>query len=210
MNAWREILVRVPEAEEIFLPFGIDVNKFSDYERLSALCGILSLCRGHALEKELEIALENMLPNYDFDAFSELSSADIWQEYNRVYGFEIYGENTLERENICPELSVEKYNNNAVFELSEKLICEARNYFELAEIVKTKATDFVVYARIFEERFAAPNRYIAEGVFNKVKKDEKYNKTDINCLYSQLICEIISDKKSNNKGIIIDARNNLE
>ena len=65
-------------------------------------------------------------------------------------------------------------------------------------------------ARIFEERFAAPNRYIAEGVFNKIKKCEKYNITDINCLYSQLLCEIMSDKKSNNKGIMIDARNNLE
>ena len=210
MNAWREILARVPGAEEIFLPFGIDVNKLSDYERLSAFCGVISLCRGHEVEKGFMSALGNMLPEKDFCKFEELSAADVWQEYNRLHGFEIYGESTLERENICPELSVEKYNNNAVFELSGKLICEARNYFELAEIVKNKATDSVVCARIFEERFVAPNRYIAEGVFNKVKKDEKYNKTDINCLYSQLICEIMSDKKSNNKGIMIDARNNLE
>ena len=111
VNAWREILARVPGAEEIFLPFGIDVNKLSDYERLSAFCGVISLCRGHEVEKGFMSALGNMLPEKDFCKFEELSAADVWQEYNRLHGFEIYGESTLERENICPELSVEKYNN---------------------------------------------------------------------------------------------------
>lgn len=210
MNAWREILARVPEAEEIFLPFGIDVNKLSDYERLSALCVVISLCRGHALEKELEIALENMLSGHNFDDFSELSAADIWCEYNRLHGFEKYEKRICDSENICPKISVEKYNNNTVLELTKKLIDACLSYSELVERVRRASGESIVCARMHKERFTAPNRYIAEGVFNKIKKHEKYNNIDINCLYSQLLCEIMSDKKSNNKGIMINARNNLE
>lgn len=210
MNAWREILVRVPETEEIFLPFGIDVNKFSDYERLSLLCGIVSLCRGHEVAGELTRALGNMLPGHNFDDFSELSAADIWCEYNQLHGFEIYGENTLERENICPKISVEKYNNSTVIELTEKLIDACLNYSELVERVRRASGESIVCARMHKERFTAPNRYIAEGVFNKIKKHEKYNNIDINCLYSQLLCEIMSDKKSNNKGIMINSESDAE
>lgn len=210
MNAWREILVRVPEIQGLFLPFGIDVNKFSDYERLSALCGIISLCRGHAVEGELTRALENMLPGHNFDDFSELSAADIWREYNQLHGFEKYEKRTCEPENICPKISVEKYNNNTVIELTEKLIDACLSYSELVECIRRASGESIVCARMHKERFTAPNRYIAEGVFNKIKKHEKYNNIDINCLYSQLLCEIMSDKKSNNKGIMIDARNNLE
>ena len=210
MNAWREILARVPEAKEIFLPFGIDVNKFSDYERLSALCGVISLCRGHAVEAELTRALGNMLPGHNFDDFSELSAADIWCEYNQLHGFEKYEKRICDSENICPKISVEKYNNNTVLELTEKLIDACLSYSELVERVRRASGESIVCARMHKERFTAPNRYIAEGVFNKIKKHEKYNNIDINCLYSQLICEIMSDKKSNNKGIMIDARNNLE
>ena len=210
MNAWREILARVPEAEEIFLPFGIDVNKFSDYERLSALCGVISLCRGHAVDAELSRALGNMMPGHNFDDFSELSAADIWCEYNQLHGFEKYEKRTCDSENICPKISVEKYNNNTVLELTEKLIDACLSYSELVERVRRASGESIVCARMHKERFAAPNRYIAEGVFNKIKKHEKYNNIDINCLYSQILCEIMSDKKSNNKGIMIDARNNLE
>lgn len=210
MNAWREILVRVPEIQGLFLPFCIDVNKFSDYERLSVLCGIISLCRGHAVEGELTRALENMLPGHNFDDFSELSAADIWREYNQLHGFEKYEKRVCDSENICPKISVEKYNNNTVIELTEKLIDACLSYSELVECIRRASGESIVCARMHKERFTAPNRYIAEGVFNKIKKHEKYNNIDINCLYSQLLCEIMSDKKSNNKGIMIDARNNLE
>ena len=210
MNAWREILVRVPETEEIFLPFGIDVNKFSDYERLSVLCGIISLCRGHAVEGELTRAIENMLPGHNFDDFSELSAADIWRDYNQLHGFEKYEKRTCEPENICPEISVEKYNNNTVIELTEKLIDPCLSYSELVECIRRASGESIVCARMYKERFTAPNRYIAEGVFNKIKKHEKYNNIDINCLYSQLLCEIMSDKKSNNKGIMINSESDVE
>ena len=210
MNAWREILVRVPETEEIFLPFGIDVNKFSDYERLSLLCGIVSLCRGHAVEGELTRALGNMLPGHNFDDFSELSAADIWCEYNQLHGFEKYEKRTCDSENICPKICVEKYNDSTVIELTEKLIDACLSYSELVERIRRESRGSIVCARMHKERFTAPNRYIAEGVFNKIKKHEKYNNIDINCLYSQLLCEIMSDKKSNNKGIMINSERDAE
>lgn len=210
MNAWREILVRVPETEEIFLPFGIDVNKFSDYERLSLLCGIVSLCRGHAFEGELTRALGNMLPGHNFDDFSELAAADIWREYNQLHGFEKYEKRICDSENICPKISVEKYNDSTVIELTKKLIDACLSYSELVERIRRASGESIVCARMYKERFAAPNRYIAEGVFNKIKKREKYNNIDINCLYSQLLCEIMSDKKSNNKGIMINSESDVE
>lgn len=210
MNAWREILVRVPEIQGLFLPFGIDVNKFSDYERLSLLCGIVSLCRGHEVEVELTRALENMLPGHNFDDFSELSAADIWCEYNQLHGFEKYEKRVCDFENICPQISVEKYNNSTVIELTEKLIDGCLSYSELVERIRRASGESIVCARMHKERFTAPNRYIAEGVFNKIKKHEKYNNIEINCLYSQLLCEIMSDKKSNNKGIMINAESDAE
>lgn len=210
MNVWREILVRVPEIQGLFLPFGIDVNKFSDYERLSLLCGIVSLCRGHAVEGELTRALENMLPGHNFDDFSELSAADVWCEYNQLHGFEKYEKHVCDFENICPKISVEKYNNNTVIELTKKLIDACLSYSDLVERIRHASGESIVCARMHKERFTAPNRYIAEGVFNKIKKHEKYNNIDINCLYSQILCEIMSDKKSNNKGIMINSESDAE
>lgn len=210
MNAWREILARVPHAEELFLPFAIDVNSFSDYERLCALCDVLPLCKAHAIANRVIGAVKNMLGGDEIYEASMPSAAAIWVAYNRLRGFDEYSDFWENEQESCCKIGVEKYNNCAVFDLGEALCASATSYAELVGELKGKAQRAVICVRIFEERFSAPNRYIAEGVFNKLKKGEKCNNIDTNCLYSQLLCEIFSDKKSNNKGVMIDAGAGVE
>lgn len=210
MNAWREILARVPHAEELFLPFAIDVDNFSDYERLCALCDVLPLCRSHTVAESVIEAVKNMLAGGELRELGALSASAVWVAYNRLRGFGEYSDFLKNEQEFCCKICVEKYNDSVVFELGEALCASATSYAELVGELKGEAQRAVICVRIFEERFSAPNRYIAEGVFNKLKKGEKCNNIDINCLYSQLLCEILSDKKYNNNGIMIDVKSNVE
>ncbi len=210
MNAWREILARVPEAEQLFLPFAIDVDDLSDYERLCALCSVIPLCREHVIAYKVIAAVGKMA---SIGTEAQLPSASfLWKNYNHSCGADAEEyENILSDEAEAPyNITVEKYNNNISVDLCDAMSESVRAYSDLVCKVKRGAQGSVVRARLTAERFTAPNRYIAEGVFNRLKKGEKCNNMDINCLYSQILCEIFSDKKCNNKGIMIDAGADVE
>lgn len=203
MNIWRAIVARVARVEEIFLPFGIDGSALSDFEKLSVFCDLVPMCRGLTVcEEALNAAHE--LSDVSADG-EEKSASELWMRYNELCGCEPYEKADVKYET-CQPYCVEKYNFQGGVELTRKTCAGKGGYAELVRRTKQSLRGGYITVRMGKEKFSPPNRYIAEGVYNKLKKDEKCNNNEINCLFSQLLCEILCDKKCNIKGILLDVR----
>ena len=183
----------------------------SDFECFREWCTALTLLRGHACEQATLEAVEKITgKKMRADDLASTDATVLWKECNKALGY-------------CEDVSIisdENYrikNTHTGNFLCDEKINKSLKIIRLDYVLNREKTSLDIliknlvntgninlFVTFCEDEFCRPDRYHAENEYKKLLCGEKSN---MDIITSQIVCEIIYSKKREKIQLIIDARN---